>query len=109
LNSTDVRSHALTLSLTRAPRSFVRSPDTFEAQCKGRTVFIRAGGYTPDSAKKALANGHGDAIAFGRLFLANPDLPRRIREGLEVNAYQRDTFYTQDPVVGYTDYPFYSE
>jgi N-ethylmaleimide reductase len=45
-------------------------------------------------------------IAFGRHFLANPDLPKRIRLGLPLNAYDRATFYTFD-ARGYTDYPFY--
>jgi N-ethylmaleimide reductase len=47
-------------------------------------------------------------VAFGRHFLANPDLPKRIRLGLALNAYDRDTFYTFD-ARGYTDYPFYEE
>ena len=83
------------------------SLDPFEALCKGKTAFLRAGGFTPDSAKKSVADGRGDAIVFGRWFLANPDLVRRVREGLELNKFDRDTFYTQDPVVGYTDYPFF--
>ena len=43
----------------------------------------------------------------GRYFLANPDLPERIRLGLPLNDYDRDTFYTFD-AKGYTDYPFHS-
>ena len=42
---------------------------------------------------------------FGRNFLANPDLVYRIKEGLELNPYERNTFYTSD-VEGYVDYPF---
>jgi len=41
-------------------------------------------------------------------FLANPDLPKRIRLGLPLNAYDRNTFYTFD-ANGYTDYPFYEQ
>ncbi|KAI3797269.1 hypothetical protein L1987_32524 [Smallanthus sonchifolius] len=44
--------------------------------------------------------------AFGRAFLANLDLPRRFRLKAPLNMYDRSTFYTDDPVVGYTDYPF---
>ena len=46
-----------------------------------------------------------DAVAFGRHFVANPDLPLRIKEGLALTPYDRDTFYTFDS-VGYNDYPF---
>jgi N-ethylmaleimide reductase len=42
-------------------------------------------------------------VAFGRSFIADPDLPRRLREGLALNAYDRDTFYGGD-AGGYTDY-----
>lgn len=86
------------------------SLEPFEKICKeGKTAFIRAGGYTPESAKETVAASQGDvAIAFGRWFLSTPDLVQRIREGLELNPYDRNTFYTQDPVVGYTDYPFHS-
>jgi 12-oxophytodienoic acid reductase len=45
-------------------------------------------------------------VAYGRIFLANPDLPRRFELGAPLNEYERSTFYTQDPVIGYTDYPF---
>ncbi len=68
-------------------------------------AFISAGGYTPESAKQAVENGMADAIAFGRLFIANPDLPERIKEGKELNPYNRATFYGGS-AQGYTDYPF---
>jgi N-ethylmaleimide reductase len=45
-----------------------------------------------------------DAVAFGRLFIANPDLPQRIELQAPLNAYQRATFYGGD-ARGYTDYP----
>ncbi|XP_026411256.1 12-oxophytodienoate reductase 1-like [Papaver somniferum] len=50
--------------------------------------------------------GHADLVAYGRLFLANPDLPKRFAIDAPLNKYDRDTFYTLDPVIGYTDYPF---
>jgi hypothetical protein len=53
-------------------------------------------------------SGDADLVAFGRYFVANPDLPKRIRLGLPLNAYDRDTFYTFD-ARGYTDYPFYEQ
>ncbi|WP_174273196.1 alkene reductase [Sphingomonas bacterium] len=62
--------------------------------------------YHGDDGAAALASGEADAIAFGRPFLANPDLPRRIREHLPLNAPDPATFYTRD-AAGYTDYPAY--
>jgi N-ethylmaleimide reductase len=67
---------------------------------------IAAGGFEPDTAETIVANGTADAVAFGRYFISNPDLPRRIQEGLPLADYDRDTFYTFD-ARGYTDYPFY--
>ena len=67
-----------------------------------------AGGFEPDSAEAAAREGDADLVAFGRHFVANPDLPKRIRLGLPLNADDRDTFYTFD-ARGYTDYPFYEQ
>jgi N-ethylmaleimide reductase len=67
-------------------------------------VLISAGGYTADSAKQAVADGQADAIAFGRLFIANPDLVERLRAGAALNPYDRATFYGGGE-KGYTDYP----
>ncbi|XP_050219467.1 12-oxophytodienoate reductase 2-like [Mercurialis annua] len=69
-------------------------------------TFIAAGGYDKEDGNKAVAKNHADLIAFGRHFLANPDLPRRFELNAPLNKYNRDTFYTSDPVIGYTDYPF---
>ncbi|MBU3077008.1 alkene reductase [Sphingomonas quercus] len=60
--------------------------------------------YRGDTAQAALDAGEADAIAFGRTFLANPDLPRRIRDRAPLNAPDEATFYTQG-AEGYTDYP----
>jgi N-ethylmaleimide reductase len=80
------------------------------ATARLRKVFtgriIAAGGFEPDTAEAAVREGDADLVAFGRHFVANPDLPKRIRLGLPLNAYDRDTFYTFD-ARGYTDYPFY--
>jgi N-ethylmaleimide reductase len=81
------------------------------ASQRARRIFkgkiIANGGFEPDTAGAAVAQGDADAIAFGRYFVSNPDLPKRIREGLPLAAYDRDTFYTFD-AKGYTDYPFYN-
>jgi 2,4-dienoyl-CoA reductase-like NADH-dependent reductase (Old Yellow Enzyme family) len=60
--------------------------------------------YDGASAQAALDSGVADAIAFGRPFIANPDLPHRLREHLALNAPDVATFYTHD-AKGYTDYP----
>jgi N-ethylmaleimide reductase len=79
---------------------------------RARSIFkgkiISNGGYEPESAEAAIESGDADAIAFGRYFVSNPDLPRRIRENLPLSAYDRDTFYTFEP-TGYTDYPAYND
>jgi NADH:flavin oxidoreductase / NADH oxidase family len=54
------------------------------------------GGFEPETAELAVRDGDADWVAFGRQFVANPDLPKRIRLGLPLNAYDRDTFYTFD-------------
>jgi N-ethylmaleimide reductase len=69
---------------------------------------IAAGGFDPQTAESAIETGVADAVAFGRHFVANPDLPLRIKEGLALTPYDRDTFYTFDS-VGYNDYPFASQ
>jgi N-ethylmaleimide reductase len=71
-------------------------------------VLITAGGFTGEAAEAAIAAGYADAIAFGRIFIANPDLPRRLREGLPLTPYNRATFYGGE-AAGYTDYPFHGE
>lgn len=76
---------------------------------KGDVKFIAAGNFSPDNAVPKLDADEADAIVFGRHFIANPDLPLRLAEGLSLNKYDRDTFYGADPAEkGYTDYPTYS-
>jgi len=73
-----------------------------------RGVLISAGGFTGETAEVAIAHGHADAIAFGRIFISNPDLPRRLRRGFPLTPYNRATFYGGEE-AGYTDYPVYGE
>jgi N-ethylmaleimide reductase len=73
-----------------------------------RGVLMAAGGFSGETAEAAIAAGHADAIAFGRIFISNPDLPRRLREGLPLTPYNRATFYGGEE-AGYTDYPVYGE
>ncbi len=69
----------------------------------GGGISISNGGLTPAQAEERLAKGLADAVAFGTLFIANPDLPERIERGGPYNEADRSTFYggTQK---GYTDY-----
>ena len=68
-------------------------------------VLITAGGYTRETGEAVLDRGIADAVAFGRSFIANPDLPRRFALNAPLNPYNRATFYTRGP-EGYIDYPF---
>jgi N-ethylmaleimide reductase len=69
---------------------------------------IAAGGFDKAGADAILAKGDADLVAFGRHFLANPDLPERLRRGLPLNPYDRNTFYYGGE-TGYTDYPVWRD
>jgi N-ethylmaleimide reductase len=71
-------------------------------------TIIAAGGFKGTSAEAILADGDADLVAFGRDFIANPDLPERLRRNLPLNRYDRPTFFGGTE-VGYTDYPFHVE
>ncbi|ODO07024.1 hypothetical protein I350_04391 [Cryptococcus amylolentus CBS 6273] len=71
---------------------------------KGKgTAFIVAGGYDPESAKQHAENTD-DLVAFGRYFISNPDLVRRIENDYPLAEYDPNTFYSQG-LEGYIDYP----
>lgn len=77
-----------------------------------RSPVIVAGGYRPETAASAVEEHYAKwdtIVAFGRHFLANPDLVFRIKHGLELNKYYRPTFYLTKSEVGYNDYPFSKE
>ncbi|KAL0338893.1 UNVERIFIED_CONTAM: 12-oxophytodienoate reductase 3 [Sesamum angustifolium] len=69
-------------------------------------TFICSGGFTRQLGIEAVAEGDADLVAYGRLFISNPDLVLRLKLNAPLTKYIRATFYTHDPVVGYTDYPF---
>lgn len=71
-------------------------------------TYIANNGYDLLRARAAVRTGAADLIAFGVPFLANPDLVRRYRENLPLNAADRATFYGGNE-TGYTDYPFYRD
>jgi N-ethylmaleimide reductase len=67
-------------------------------------AYLVGGGLDQNSAEALLESGPADATVFGSAFLANPDLPERIRQGAALNAPDRTTFFTAGE-QGYTDYP----
>lgn len=67
-------------------------------------LYIANEGFEFDSAQRALADGIADAVAFGKLFIANPDLPARLARQAPLNAWDMTTFYGGG-AQGYTDYP----
>jgi len=67
-------------------------------------AYIANNGFTQQSAEAALAAGRIDMAAFGRLYIANPDLVQRFARGAPLNPLVEETIYTQDH-RGYTDYP----
>jgi N-ethylmaleimide reductase len=69
-----------------------------------RGVLVGNKGYDLARADAAIRDGAADLIAFATLFLANPDLPERLRRGGPFNAADRKTFYGGS-AAGYTDYP----
>jgi N-ethylmaleimide reductase len=82
--------------------------DAIELSDRLRTLwkglYVVNGGYDGHRGKEAIRTGHADAIAYGRAFLANPDLPRRLQLGAALNEPDPTTFYVGD-AAGYTSYP----
>jgi N-ethylmaleimide reductase len=93
------------LHLMRADFFGVQKADVMTpARAHYKGVLIGNMGYTPSEAEQAISEGKVDAVAFGTAFLANPDLPERIRAGGALNTPDSSTFYTPGS-KGYTDYP----
>jgi len=69
-----------------------------------RGVYFANGGFSKEAGAKLLADGGADAIVYGKLFLANPDLPERFKRDAPLNQPDQSTFYAQGE-RGYTDYP----
>jgi len=89
----------------RAEASENESLEPFHKIWKG--VFLRAGGFTLETAVAAADKHDNDIIVFGRDFISNPDLPLRLKNGWDLNKYNRSTFYERGSPDGYIDYPFY--
>lgn len=71
-------------------------------------IVILAGGYDKNTAEQAIKKGRTDLIAFGRPFIANPDLPLRFANNYPLAEANPDTFFGGNE-IGYTDYPIYKE
>lgn len=71
-------------------------------------TIIVAGGFQREDAAEIIERGDADLVAFGRNYIANPDLVKRLRDGLPLNPYDRPSFFGGD-AQGYVDYPFYEE
>ncbi|KAJ3988775.1 hypothetical protein F5890DRAFT_315206 [Lentinula detonsa] len=89
--------------------SVMESNDFIKALWSPRPLIL-AGGFLRDDAIQAAADTEGVLIAFGRRFIANPDLPYRLMNNVPLNHYDRSTFYLMGDASGrgYTDYPFAS-
>jgi N-ethylmaleimide reductase len=71
-------------------------------------VLIANEGFNRESAQQVLDADEADAVSFGKLFISNPDLPRRLQLNVPLNPFHPETFYGYghaDPTIGYTDYP----
>ena len=95
---------------------YLQSDKTFALPVRNKWIkevykglVIGSSSFTPATAEAALQEGIYDAIAFGRLFISNPDLVERIRLKLPLNIYDTFSFYVRDPVKGYIDYPRFEE
>jgi len=73
-------------------------------QAGGKGAWMVNNGYDRELAEAAVANGSADLVAFGKAFISNPDLVRRLREKAPLNAFDTTTFYGGGE-KGYTDYP----
>jgi len=93
---------------TRGPRD--HAPDfDFEALRKRYSgTYVANNGYTPELARQRVAAGKTDLVAFGRLYIANPDLVERLKAGAPLNEPDEKTFYGGG-AEGYLDYPTLDE
>lgn len=101
---------------TGGDREFEQAGQTFDYRALkvayrnagGRGAWMVNNGYDREMAVRAVESGYADLVAFGRLFLANPDLVARLAGGHPLNPMRKDVLYGGGE-VGYTDYPFLAE
>ena len=98
--------HVVEIDLTN-PTDYSASLNPITQKLRGiyKGVYMTNGGYDRDRAERVLERGDADLVSFGKLFLANPDLPERFKKGAPLNEPDETTFYGGDE-RGYTDYPF---
>ncbi len=89
-----------------APVMSTKFKEAYRDAFKGTLIY--SGSYTVERAEEALRMGWADLIGFGRPFIANPDLPYRLQNGLTLNKPVMEKFFG-GAAEGYTDYPFYKE
>ncbi|MGH6861668.1 MAG: alkene reductase, partial [Phyllobacterium sp.] len=97
---------------TGGPRDFQQGDKPFDyavlralyAASGGTAAWMVNNAYDSDLAQAAIGDGAADLVAFGKLFLANPDLVRRLRDHANFNEPDKATFYGGG-APGYTDYP----
>jgi N-ethylmaleimide reductase len=92
-------SNAVTNEGPTIPEAYLR-----DARQRFKNSIILAGGYTPEAAERILLSGLADLVAFGKLYIANPDLAERLKMGVPLAAWDESTFY-QLGDEGYIDYP----
>lgn len=83
--------------------------DPFIKAYDNASPVLLAGGFKPDSARRAVDEDYKDndvVIVFGRFFIPNPDLVYRIARGIPLTTYDRDTFYNVKSPKGYVDWEF---
>ncbi|MEN9360785.1 MAG: hypothetical protein RL095_2320 [Verrucomicrobiota bacterium] len=90
-----------------APELYTDPLSTREWRPLYHGTLISSGSHNAESAERLVASGQAQLIAFGRLAISNPDLPRRLIAGAPLNPYDRDSFYGGGE-KGYVDYPFLS-
>jgi N-ethylmaleimide reductase len=102
----DKRGLAYVHLVDHSPMGAPKVPDSVKAMFRAtfRGALVLSGGYDAARAEADLAAGKCDLVAFGRPFLANPDLVARFKAGAALNAPDAATFYTPGP-KGYVDYP----
>jgi N-ethylmaleimide reductase len=98
------------LQVVKAPNDLANTPiaalqntiSYFRERFEG--VLIANFGFDKASASSVIENGHADLVSFGKLFISNPDLPKRLLEGLPLSDSSPETYY-QGGAQGYIDYP----
>ena len=82
--------------------------DQVPAGSAWKGIYVANGGYDAEQGERAVSDGSADAVAYGRLFLANPDLPTRLSRRGPLNVPDTKSFYGGDE-RGYIDYPEWAE